>query len=61
MMVMDLTIRGVTATKDIDFSNHLTPKIHPNPHQHTLTPNNPTLAPKGGYYRGLAQPFNRGW
>jgi len=48
---------GVTTTKDIDFSNHNSPDIHPNPHQHTLTPNNHKTAPKGGYQRGGPEPL----
>ena len=43
--------------RDIDFTNHGTPEIHPNPHQHTLTPNNSTLAPQGGYRRGPPEPL----
>lgn len=42
----------LTATRDLDFTYHGTPDIHPNPHQHTLTPNNPNNVPKGGYRRG---------
>ncbi len=43
--------------RDIDFSDHGYPDVHPNPHQHTLTPNNPELAPKGGYQRGDPKPL----
>lgn len=43
--------------RDIDFTDHGTPDIHPNPHQHALTPNNPALAPKGGYLRGPKEPL----
>lgn len=43
--------------RDIDFTDHGTPDIHPNPHQHALTPNNPALAPKGGYQRGPQEPL----
>jgi hypothetical protein len=43
--------------RDIDFSDHGTPEIHANPHQHELTPNNPKLAPKGGYKRGGPKPL----
>jgi RHS repeat-associated protein len=42
-------------TRDIDFSDHGTPHIHPSPHQHALVPNNPKLAPKGGFIRGPAE------
>ncbi len=44
-------------TRDIDFSDHGTPSIHPNPHQHALSPNNPDLAPQGGFRRGPAKPL----
>jgi hypothetical protein len=38
--------------RDIDFTDHGFPDAHPHvPHQHALTPNNPTIAPKGGYSR----------
>jgi hypothetical protein len=38
--------------RDIDFTDHGFPDAHPHvPHQHKLTPNNPELAPKGGYSR----------
>lgn len=43
--------------RDIDFTDHGTPNIHLNPHQHTLTPNNPALAPQGGYKRGPQEPL----
>lgn len=43
--------------RDIDFTDHGTPNIHPNPHQHTLTPNNPALAPQGGFKRGSPEPL----
>jgi len=43
--------------RDIDFTDHGTPNIHPNPHQHALTPNNPALAPQGGYKRGPQEPL----
>ena len=43
--------------RDIDFTDHGTPNIHPKPHQHTLTPNNPALAPQGGYKRGPQEPL----
>lgn len=43
--------------RDIDFTDHGTPSIHPNPHQHRLTPNNPAIAPQGGYKRGPPEPF----
>jgi hypothetical protein len=43
--------------RDIDFTDHGHPDVHPNPHQHTLTPNNPKLAPKGGYQRGSPSPL----
>ena len=48
---------NMTATRRIDFTDHGTPDIHPNPHQHPLTPNNPKLAPKGGYVPGKAIPL----
>ncbi|MFO0621701.1 MAG: hypothetical protein U0745_09915 [Polyangia bacterium] len=44
-------------TRDIDFSDHGTPGIHPKPHQHDLSPNNPDLAPQGGFRRGPAKPL----
>ena len=31
--------------------------IHPNPHQHRLTPNNPRTSPKGGFKRGKPEPL----
>lgn len=43
--------------RDIDFTDHGTPSIHPNPHQHALSPNNPTLAPQGGFRRGPQEPL----
>jgi RHS repeat-associated protein len=43
--------------RDIDFTDHGHPEIHPNPHYHDLTPNNPQLAPKGGYPRGDPKPL----
>ena len=43
--------------RDIDFTDHGTPEIHPNPHQHRLEPNNPSTAPKGGYQRGNPEPL----
>jgi RHS repeat-associated protein len=43
--------------RDIDFSDHGHPDIHPNPHQHELTPNNPKIAPKGGFQRGGPKPL----
>ncbi len=44
--------------RDIDFTDHGYPDAHPHvPHQHTLTPNNPKLAPKGGYQRGPGEPL----
>ena len=44
--------------KDIDFTDHGYPNAHPDvPHQHKLTPNNPDLAPIGGYRRGKAEPL----
>lgn len=46
---------GITANRDIEFTDHGTPEIHPNPHQHQLTPNNPDTAPRGGYKRGKAE------
>ena len=44
-------------TRDIDFTDHGSPSIHPKPHQHSLTPNNPTLAPQGGFRRGSPEPL----
>ena len=44
--------KGITATIDIDFSDHGSPSSHSKPHQHRLTPNNPNIAPRGGYRRG---------
>ncbi len=43
--------------RDIDITDHGTPNIHPNPHQHALTPNNPALAPQGGFKRGPQEPL----
>jgi hypothetical protein len=43
--------------RDIDFTDHNFPNDHTDPHQHTLTPNNPQLAPKGGYERGDPEPL----
>ena len=40
-------------TRDIDFTDHGAPDLHPNPHQHILTPNNPAAAPRDGYRRGM--------
>lgn len=48
---------NLTATRRIDFTDHGTPDIHPYPHQHTLTPNNPSTAPKGGYQPSKAEPL----
>ena len=43
---------------DVDFTDHGYPGAHPYvPHRHKLTPNNPTLAPKGGYKRGSGEPL----
>lgn len=43
------------ATRDFDFTDHTMPELHPNPHQHRLTPNNPAKDPRGGYQRGSAE------
>jgi hypothetical protein len=43
--------------RDIDFTDHGSPSVHPKPHQHELVPNNSTLAPKGGYQRGPPKPL----
>jgi len=43
--------------RDIDFTDHNMPNQHPNPHQHTLEPNNPNTAPKGGMQRGVPEPL----
>jgi RHS repeat-associated protein len=44
--------------RDIDFTDHGKPDMHPDvPHQHVLTPNNPKIAPKGGYQRGNGEPL----
>jgi uncharacterized protein RhaS with RHS repeats len=39
-------------TRDIDFTDHNMPSIHPNPHQHTLTPTNQRNPVGGGFHRG---------
>ena len=41
-------------TRDLHFTDHGRPQTHPNPHQHVLDPNNPRLAPRGGYEHGVA-------
>ena len=43
--------------RDFDFTHHDSPSIHPNPHQHIFTPNNPILSPQGGYRRGNPTPI----
>ena len=43
--------------RDIDFTDHRSPEIHTMPHQHRFTPNNPKLAPRGGFHRGPAEPL----
>ena len=48
---------GITATRRIDFTDHGTPDIHPNPHQHRLVPNNYNIAPRGGYSPAKAEPL----
>ena len=47
----------LTATRRIDFSDHQSTNIHPNPHQHVLIPNNPNTAPQGGYIPGPPEPL----
>ncbi len=44
-------------TRDIDFTDHNMPSIHPNPHQHTLTPANPSNPVGGGFHRGDPDPL----
>ncbi len=44
-------------TKDIDFTDHGFPAIHPNPHQHTLTPANPSNPIGGGFHRSAPEPL----
>jgi RHS repeat-associated protein len=44
-------------TRDIDFTDHNMPSIHPNPHQHTLTPANPKNPVGGGFHRGDSEPL----
>lgn len=44
-------------TRDIDFTDHNMPSIHPNPHQHTLTPANPNNPVRGGFHRGMPKPL----
>jgi len=48
-------------TRDIDFTDHGFPSIHPNPHQHTLTPINSTNPIGGGFGRGVALPLQYPW
>jgi hypothetical protein len=43
--------------RDIDFTDHGHPRVHPNPHQHELIPNNQLLAPQGGFQRGEPKPL----
>ncbi|MEM6290962.1 MAG: DUF6531 domain-containing protein [Myxococcota bacterium] len=43
--------------RDIDFTDHGYPNQHAIPHQHKLTPNNPKIAPKGGFKRGKGLPL----
>lgn len=45
-------------TRDIDFTDHNMPSIHPNPHQHTLLPANPNNPVGGGFHRGDPEPLN---
>ncbi|ADB15577.1 hypothetical protein Psta_0892 [Pirellula staleyi DSM 6068] len=44
-------------TRDIDFTDHGYPEIHPDPHQHNLTPANPDNPIGGGFHRGPAIPL----
>jgi hypothetical protein len=44
-------------TRDLDFTDHNFPDIHPNPHQHKLTPVNPNNPVGGGLKRGNPEPF----
>ncbi len=44
-------------TRDIDFTDHNMPSIHPNPHQLTLTPANPSNPVGGGFHRGDPDPL----
>ena len=49
---------NLQSKRDIDFTDHGYPDAHLHvPHQHKLTPNNPKLAPKGGYQRGPGEPL----
>lgn len=52
---------NLVPTRDIDFTDHGFPAGHPNPHQHSLTPNSPAVAPRGGMIRGGPEPFIWGW
>ncbi len=36
---------------------HGMPQSDPNRHEHVLTPNNPALAPRGGYGSGPPRPL----
>ena len=48
-------------TRDIDFTDHGYPSGHPDPHQHLLTPNNPSTVPAGGVQRGNPEPLDLAW
>jgi len=43
--------------RDIDFTDHNFPDIHPMPHQHKLTPVNPNNPVGGGFNRGKPEPL----
>ena len=52
------SIGNLQPKHDIDFTDHGYPDAHPDvPHKHILTPNNPKLAPQGGYQRGSREPL----
>ena len=45
--------------RDIDFTDHGMPSIHPDPHQHTLTPQNPEQPVRGGLHRSDPEPLQQ--
>ncbi len=48
---------NLVPVRDIDFSDHNMPTIHPKPHQHELTPANPAKPLEGGFHRGKPEPL----
>jgi hypothetical protein len=56
--VWDRDDRGrLVPMHDIDFTDHGRPSDHPNPHRHALVPNNPAMAPRGGFRRDAPEPL----